>query len=355
MAKRIYAESIKKWAIKVGIPAGSVGALGILIFAYLSSIGAIEVLGYSEDMVCAGTIEDPCYAYINFTAKEDIFIYPIDYDPWGRETPFEFEPNVKSWKLQRSWGSGWRDIPLNQSCTGTWCGLSDSSDTRKFSVAFREGRTYEIRIVAYKHDPYETIKWTAFEIIDPYWEGISPFEYDCIETTERKVITGYKEVEYESINTRCDTWDLKEDSKGCVFDIEANHTYYNEKNCSQCYDTLNIDKVMTPIYETEQICEPKNRKGVWIYGKKYVNFTELGVTGEVKDGVLTMKDLSRGGSWKDHNMNECYNKGVPCIQIKIESKEKISVEKSIADNDREFIKQEEKKKMLFTNELSNEK
>ena len=66
------------------------------------------------------------------------------HDPWGRDTPFNFDPNVKEWKLQRSWGKGWRDIPLNKSCTGTWCGLSNADDERKFSVAFREGKDYQI-------------------------------------------------------------------------------------------------------------------------------------------------------------------------------------------------------------------
>ena len=171
MAKRVYSESVKKFLLEHKIESG-VGIAGTLIggiFLYLSMIGAIDVLGYSGDMRCAGTIEDPCYAYINFTANEDIFIYPIDYDPWGRNTPFEFNPNVKSWKLQRSWGKSWRNIPLDKSCTGTWCGLSNKDDKRKFSVAFREGKTYQIRIVAYKNNPSDTIKWGAFDEIDPIW------------------------------------------------------------------------------------------------------------------------------------------------------------------------------------------
>lgn len=166
MAKRIYWQTIFKWATGLGITGGT--AIGLLFF-YLAVTGAITDYTYSGDMVCAGTLEDPCYAYINFTAKEDIFLYPIDYDPWGRNSPFEFDPNVKEWYLQRSWGSGWRTIPLNQSCTGTWCGLSNSADERKFSVAFREGRDYQIRIVALKNNPNENIKWTAFDVIDPYW------------------------------------------------------------------------------------------------------------------------------------------------------------------------------------------
>ncbi len=174
MAKRVYTETVKKWLIRSGIIVGTI--IGG-IFLYLFAIGAISNVSYSGDTVCAGTELDPCYAYINFTANEDIFIYPTDYDPWGRETLFDFDPAVKSWKLQRSWGSGWRNIPLDRSCTGTWCGLSSSKDTRKFSVAFREGRDYQIRIVAYKNSPYDTIKWGAFsgvDEIDPVWK--SPYE-----------------------------------------------------------------------------------------------------------------------------------------------------------------------------------
>jgi len=172
MAKRVYTETIKAWARKIGI--GGVTLIGLL-FMYLIAVGAISDVSYSGDVICAGTLDDPCYAFINFTANEDIFIYPTNYDPYGRDTLFNFDPNVKSWRLERSWGSGWRNIPLNKSCTGTWCGLSNSKDIRKFSIAFRKGRDYRIRIVAYKNNPNENIKWGAFsgvDEIDPTWLGI---------------------------------------------------------------------------------------------------------------------------------------------------------------------------------------
>ena len=100
MAKRIYWETVKKWLLRLVIPV-SIAFPGILL--YLTSMGAITITGYSGDQVCAGTLADPCYAYINLTAHEDIFIYPLEYDPWGRDTPFDFFPGVKSWVLQRSW------------------------------------------------------------------------------------------------------------------------------------------------------------------------------------------------------------------------------------------------------------
>jgi len=195
--KRIYFETVKKWAIRLGIPTGVVGTGIGLIFLFLSLSGAITITGFSGDQVCAGTIEDPCYAYINLTAEEDIFIYPLEYDPWGRETPFEFSPAVKSWKLQRSWGSGWRDIPLDKTCTGTWCGAPNNKGV-KYSWVMREDRDYQVRIVAYKNQIDENIKWAVNyedkEYLDPEWIGIdikeeSKGEYKISDSSDIKITT----------------------------------------------------------------------------------------------------------------------------------------------------------------------
>ena len=76
MVKRIYFETAKKKALKFGIPGGIAGFA--LIFWYLTLIGAITVTGFTGDTICAGTLEDPCVAEINFTANEDIFLYALD-------------------------------------------------------------------------------------------------------------------------------------------------------------------------------------------------------------------------------------------------------------------------------------
>lgn len=168
MAKRIYWESIKKNALKVGIPVGVAGFA--LLFWYLTLIGAIIVTGYTGDQICAGTIEDPCIAIINFTANEDIFLYPLGYDPWGRDTPFSTDAELESWKMYRSWGKGWREIKLNETCKFTWCGAPPKSPDNKYAFAFREGRNYTIKIEALKINPTDNVKW-GFGPIDPIWYG----------------------------------------------------------------------------------------------------------------------------------------------------------------------------------------
>lgn len=170
MAKKVYSESVKKWAITSGI-AGSSG-LALLILWYAVATGAFSVTGYSGDVTCAGNLSDPCYAYINFTANEDVFIYPVGYDPYGRNTSINFDPGLKEWKIQRSWGTGWRDIPLNQTCTGTWCGGKPDASNNQFSVVFRKGQSYQIRIVAFKHNIYDNVKWWGFGAPDPTFKGI---------------------------------------------------------------------------------------------------------------------------------------------------------------------------------------
>jgi len=178
MSKRIYFETVKKWAIGLGISSVSII---FLIFLYLQTLGLITVTRHSGDMMCAGTIDEPCYAYINFTANEDIFLYPLGYDPYGRGTPFNFSDGLKGWKLHRSWGKGWREIDLTKGCTGRWCGCYWCTKTNpaKFSYAFRKGRSYQIRIIAYKEDAFEDVKW-GFADIDPVWYGIGEYHHISI-------------------------------------------------------------------------------------------------------------------------------------------------------------------------------
>lgn len=143
--RRIYDTTVKKLGL-VGIP---------LIFGmfYLMVLrGDITVTSYSGDSTCGGTIEDPCFAYINFTANLDIFVYPGEWE-------FYTDSPMKEIRMYRSWGTGWRYINLSRSCTGTWCGLRNKDDVRKFSYVFRRGRNYQLKFVGYKHNPQDDVYW----------------------------------------------------------------------------------------------------------------------------------------------------------------------------------------------------
>ena len=100
MARRIYWETVKKWYRK-----HKKKTIGVFtaIFSYLFYLGLINVISTSGDIMCAGTLEDPCYIYIEFEANEDIFLYPIDSDPYNRNTAhIDFQPKIKEYKLDRS-------------------------------------------------------------------------------------------------------------------------------------------------------------------------------------------------------------------------------------------------------------
>jgi len=175
MAKRIYWQSTKKYALSVGLPSGIVGFA--LLFIYLSTIGAIEVISHSGDIVCEGTVENPCLAFIEFKANEDIFLYPLQYDPWNRLTPFQTDKDLESWKMYRSWGSGWREIDLYDTCKGTWCGGKYGSSNNVYSFAFREDRNYQIKIEAIKINPEDTVKWSFTKFVDPFFFGVDTIDF----------------------------------------------------------------------------------------------------------------------------------------------------------------------------------
>jgi len=170
---RTYWETIKKnwkkFAGGVGIP------VVIFLFWFWAQAGMITITGHTGDMVCAGTESDPCIAEINFTvtANESIFLYRTNYDPWGRNVSMVgFDKPLRDWKMYRSWGDGWREIPLDEGCTGSWCGCywCRKDNTAEYAMAFRPDRDYEIRIVGYKENPKEDIKW-SFGTLDPVWYG----------------------------------------------------------------------------------------------------------------------------------------------------------------------------------------
>ena len=164
---RLYDTRIKKALLAAGLSIPLIFG----IFWYLSLTGAITITGYSGDVICAGTIDDPCYAYINFTANKDIYIYPMNKSEqiWM----FKTDKRLKDIIMQRKWGNYWRTINLSK----PW------SSRVKYAVKFSAGKNYSIRFIGYKEDPFDDVKW-SFGSIDPVWKGIG--EYKVVSIAGRK-------------------------------------------------------------------------------------------------------------------------------------------------------------------------
>jgi len=316
MAKRIYWETVKSWAIKVGIPTGVAGVA--LLFYYLVFIQAIIITGSNGDTTCAGTIDDPCIALINFTAREDVFIYPVGYDPWGRDTPFYTDKGLESWKIYRSWGKGWREIKLSQTCTSTWCGAPPNSPDNKYSIAFREGRDYQIKIVAYKENPNEDIKW-GFGPLDPTWYGVNESFITEYGVTHSLTVPGHKIVNITSVRKN-QTW-LEFDGDG-------------RNNMTIPYNNMNLTENVSIAFSFNQgssgddadqyfvsmrdnACYDFN---VWIHQKE--SFKMIDGSGSPIDSLV---DVSAGDVWDKvvYVINDSgtgwkvYKNGVPNKEVSI--------------------------------------
>jgi hypothetical protein len=162
MAKRITQDRVKRFAESNKALIGTPLVIGL--FVLIVFLGAGEVTGYSANEVCAGTEADPCWLILNMTFTEDVFIYPFNNTALvlGTDKP------LKELRLYRSWGFGWREIKLDQTCRGTWCG--GTGYVNKYSFAFREGKSYTLKFVALKDHPFQTIHWS----FNPsgVWKGV---------------------------------------------------------------------------------------------------------------------------------------------------------------------------------------
>lgn len=263
MAKRIYLSAVKKYAIAIGATAIPIA---LLLFWYLSSLGAITITGFSGDQICAGTIENPCIAYINMTAKEDIFVYPDKNWSGG----FYTNGSVKSTKMYRSWGNGWREINLTTNCKGTWCGAPDSSGNTAYSFAFRHDIKYNLKFEVLKSNVNESIKW-GFAEVDPIFYGVNNQykEYSELDATfsikdktlntllflgkrispaNKMVGAGYQQVAEFEVNSSVDLinfikkielYDLKDNSKPINRTLEFKYQDYENRT----------------VYDYQTICE----------------------------------------------------------------------------------------------------
>jgi hypothetical protein len=152
---------LKTFAKTTGIVATPIA---ILLVLYLVSTNLITVTWNSGDMSCAGTINDPCFAIINFTANSDISISKID------DKGFFYTDNpIKSAKLI--------DLKANKEIN-----FSKTNTLKK-------GQSYSWMIVAYKNNPFDRVKW-GFNEIDPYWDPAGSLNTDLFAWWKMDETTG---------------------------------------------------------------------------------------------------------------------------------------------------------------------
>ena len=97
------------------------------------------------------------------------------------------------------------------------------------------------------------------------------------------------------------------------------NTTYFDTNTSQVV-TIRKNQTMPIHVNVTLITYPKeNTYALHIWSQSFDKTFNLSkdYTYSYKNEVITVKDLRRGGSWNDHDLDTCYNPGVPCRQFNI--------------------------------------
>ncbi len=239
MSRRITEDRVKKLSGVVGVP------ILIGIIALIVTLGAGEVTDYYYTEFCEGSIEDPCIVILNMTMEETVFVYPFEDNKYILGT----NDSLEDLHMYRSWGNGWREIPLDRTCTGTWCGGLSRQDV-KYSFAFREGRNYTIKFEGFKTDPLQEVAWS----FNPkgVWRAKKP-KLNMLNCANQELVnTTYVKTPYNfSFNGTSEIWFNKTKVEtpyvGCVVDgnIYLDKVKINPEGyvCSiYMNDTLECDK-----------------------------------------------------------------------------------------------------------------
>ena len=277
MAKRITESRLKTAMIAAGV----VGVpLGIYLIIYLVTLGAIDVLSYSGDII---TNDDTVFINVTFKVNEDIFIYPMD-SKFALET--DNPGAIKLIKTYRTWGSGLRQINLSKTCTGSWCGCywCTKYNTAKYVYVLRKGREYTF-VYEIQKTKDSIIKWSWLDgTVDPFVVG-----YEYTYKTYNKKIPIYSKIPYNT------SIECGKDKTGCDCNLLKNGTTY----CSKT-----IEKISQPFshYNYKKI-ETKERIGVKLGTKEYLN--NNGININEKDGNIEQCNVPLGDrNWKEYPLKQ---------------------------------------------------
>lgn len=138
---------------KILVGSAAVGVSIVSLLLYLSTIPGVSIQA-SEDIRCAGTPVDPCVSYFNITSTN----YTLKF--YNSTSRLSFSPQIKNYTIYRFVNSRWREVA--------------------FPINMTKGILYRFKLVGYKVNPSDTVKWgvrSGDVEIDPYWLGTETVTY----------------------------------------------------------------------------------------------------------------------------------------------------------------------------------
>jgi len=183
----------------------------------------LQIVDLTGDITCAGTEEDPCVSYfdaVNPTAKS---FYIYNYE----DVYLRFSPTIKNYKLYVKYYDKWHYTNFTKETR-----FGNIPDNRKYSFVFPRYSTKHFKLVGYKNNPTDDVKWTVGVTdkaeLDPLWKGIEEKEKKTITSVQRGLSASSKSKWFISeINDTEVHFDIEEvsyDGNEFKFTLVANKT-----------------------------------------------------------------------------------------------------------------------------------
>jgi len=140
------------------------------LFMILTAIG-LQIVDTTGDITCAGTIDDPCVSYFEVRNPTARSIYIYNYD----EVQLNFSPDIKGYNLYVLYYGKWHYTNFTMETR-----LGNIPKDRKYSFVFPRYSIKKFKLVGYKHNPEDSVKWsigTSGAELDPLWKGIKDRSY----------------------------------------------------------------------------------------------------------------------------------------------------------------------------------